>query len=142
MNADNDTEDTGDARRTDPIEAYCSGTMGLDKLAEILGVDTLAARDLLQARGIRLHELDIGEASSHGTHEHLPDAEPAVAKGSVAREWTIQTFRVDRWVDDTQQDRPHTFEEMKDALARCELLHSGTPHRGYNHARKKSYEPM
>ncbi len=143
MNADKNTEDTIEACRIDAIDAYCRGDMSLCKLAEALGVDTLAARNLLQERGVRLHERDISEVSIHGTHDHHhADEEPFVAKTVAPREWTIQSFRVDRWVDDTRQDSPYTFEEMKDALARCELLHFDVRHRGYNHMSKKSYEPM
>jgi len=144
MDIDKNTEDTIEAYRTGAIEAYGNGTMSLYRLAEVLGVDTLAARNLLHESGVQLHEQDITEVSVHGTNndDQQGNEELSVARAFAPREWTIQTYRVDRWVDDTQQDRPFTFEEMKDALARCELLHFDVRHRGYNHARKKSYEPM
>ena len=144
MNTDKTPEDAIEAHRNGAVEAYRNGDMSLFKLAEVLGVDTLEARNLLSAKGVRLHERDITEVSSHKTHDHLAEKaeEPSAGRSFALREWTIQSFHVDRWLDDTAQDRPYTFEEMKDALARCELLHFDVRHRGYNHVSKKSYEPM
>jgi predicted HTH domain antitoxin len=144
MTTEKSSEGAIEAHRNGAVEAYRNGDMSLFKLAEVLGVDTLSARNLLFERGVRLHEQDISEVSLHTPHD--PPAaeaeEPPAGRLFAPREWTIQSYHVDRWIDDTAQDRPYTFEEMKDALARCELLHFDVRHRGYNHVRKKCYEPM
>lgn len=142
MNADKSTEDTTEAGSINAaIDAYHNDEMSLSTFAESLGMDTLAARNLLQERGVRLHEQDIIEVPIYGTHDASADEETLGRRSFASREWTIQSFHVDRWVDDTAQDRPYTFEEMKDALARRELLHFEVRHRGYNNAQDKSYEP-
>ena len=142
MNSAEKTEEKIEEYRNGAVAAYSSGSINLVKLAEILGVDTPSARCILQERGIQLHEQDNVEADVQGTSASDESEQLAAGKTFALREWTIQSFRIDRWVDDTSQDRPYTFDEMKDALARCELLHFDVRHRGYNHVRKKCYEPM
>lgn len=142
MNSAENTEDKIEEYRNGAVAAYSSGTINLVRLAEILGVDTPSARCILQERGIQLHEKDNIEADVQITSTSDESEQLSAGKTFALREWTIQSFRIDRWIDDTSQDRPYTFDEMKDALARCELLHFDVRHRGYNHVRKKCYEPM
>jgi len=142
MNSVDNTEDSVEEYRNGAIAAYGNGSINLVRLAEILGINTPSARSILQERGIRLHEQDMIEAEVQETNAQGETDELSVARSFMPREWTIQSFRIDRWIDDTSQDRPYTFDEMKDALARCELLHFDVRHRGYNHIQKKCYEPM
>jgi len=142
MGSADNSENNVESYRNGAVDAYSSGSINLVKLAEVLGVDTPTARSILQQKGIELHGLDKIEAGVVGTTGRGEAEDIPAGKSFALREWTIQSFRIDRWVDDTSQDRPYTFDEMKDALARCELLHFDVRHRGYNHVRKKCYEPM
>ncbi len=142
MSSEEHIKENIETYRSGALDAYKSGSINLVRLAEVLGTDTPSARSILQEKGIQLHEQDLIEVGVTGISAKGEPEEISACRSFALREWTIQSFRIDRWIDDTSQDRPYTFEEMKDALARCELLHYDVRHRGYNHVRKKCYEPM